>query len=252
MRNKLVFIMLSLAMLTAGCSADIPEMMPETTRSAELTEEQKELLKNVSVSEGNIDEGDLYGWQEELLDQYDFAMGYLNKKYPSHTFHIVNCDWLGQHSPATFFFTAEDGKQYDLNVDTSGTEYTATDTFFGSLIEDDYGMLMEEYLKPRVPCLACRTYFDSAVGEEYDETVTAQQVFDGQGKVQNLTEIYLDSIPEDGLVETIKSAVRNKGLYGAYEVYFLTDTPAETDRDLIAEYVKANRELITYQTFQNF
>lgn len=52
----------------------------------EMTVEQEELLCKISIDEEEVREGKLSKWQIEVLRQYDYAMDYLKRKYPSHTF----------------------------------------------------------------------------------------------------------------------------------------------------------------------
>lgn len=234
-----------------------------TERGADMTEEQKALLKQISVSSDNIEEGVLYEWQKEVLNQYDFAMDYLRRKYPSHEFQIVDCAQKNKVNPYTTFWFDADGSEesYEMYVEVKDGEedrYQATDTFFGSLVQEEYGEAVEEYLRPRLPeCLGCKAWISAALGEEYGEAKTAEELFEENGRVDNLTEIYLDGSrggQAEALADKAEKAIRDRNLYGAYEVYVLSELPAQsTDRDAVAAFVKEKRdEGIFCRTFQCF
>ncbi|MEI3518510.1 MAG: hypothetical protein V8R14_03475 [Clostridia bacterium] len=97
------------------------------------------------MDEERIRSGKLYDWQKQVLHQYDFAMDYLKRKYPSYTFHLNSCTPKGRdNSWSTFWFCA-DGytKTYDLYLysDEDGN-YSCEDNFYGEFLQDK---LMKHY-----------------------------------------------------------------------------------------------------------
>ena len=60
----------------------------------ELTQEKKDFLAEMYMDGDRIQEGKLYGYQKEVLYQYDYALKYLERKYPSHTFEITRKNGL--------------------------------------------------------------------------------------------------------------------------------------------------------------
>ena len=82
----------------AGCAGATKEKLDVNVEAdnAELTQEKKDFLATISMDEERVQNGELYEWQEEVLRQYDYAMKYLKKKYPSHIFDFTSCNPKGK------------------------------------------------------------------------------------------------------------------------------------------------------------
>ena len=70
----------------------------------------------MSMDEDRVQRGILYDWQAEVLRQYDYAMKYLQKKYPSHSFHFTSCHPKGRFQRFSTFWFSADGQEtvYEL------------------------------------------------------------------------------------------------------------------------------------------
>ena len=94
MKKKLIPFVLTLGLAgITGCMGMLPANQQEVNameKKEELTQEKKDFLAKISVNEKKVEEGDLYDWQKELLNQYDYAMEYLEKKYPSYKFTFTS------------------------------------------------------------------------------------------------------------------------------------------------------------------
>lgn len=84
MKRIILIFAVGITLNTAGCAWKVPEFR----KVPELTQEKKDFLAKMSVDEERVQNGKLYDWQVEALRQYDYAMGFLQEKYPSHTFKL--------------------------------------------------------------------------------------------------------------------------------------------------------------------
>lgn len=267
MKRTIVLELLLIVMFAVGCGNNSnikaeSENNVEMENGIKMTDEQKELLKKISMNEENIEVGILYEWQKEVLHQYDFAMKYLKEKYPSHEFQIVDCSQKNKlNSYTTFWFTADNSEtRYEMYIDIEEetVTYSGRDTFFGSLVQDAYAKILAEYIQKTMPeCIGCDTYMGSAVGTEFDEKKTADDIFNGGYQIMNDTEIFVNGVlgeqPEK-YADRIEKIIKNKALYGAYVVYVLSKLPDTTvSAEKLADYVKDRDNLeIFRKTFQYF
>lgn len=110
-----------------GCVKTAPQ--EQTVRSlayeGELTQEKKNFLAEMSMDEDRVQRGVLYDWQAEVLKQYDYSTEYLQKKYPSHSFHLTSCYPKGRFKKfSTFWFLADNQEtvyELYLHVEADGT-----------------------------------------------------------------------------------------------------------------------------------
>lgn len=226
-----------------------------------LTPEQKKLLLEISANEDRILEGELYGWQKEVLKQYEFALAYLNKKYPSHTFSIVGCDpKTNMNLHAAFWFRADEKEAlYELHVkEISEGQYEGKDNYYAFLFEQDYAQSLLEKIQDEIPeCIFVSTHFGTVQGEEYGEQKDAAEVITDESELSNQTTVYLKGTETnaEALYEKVKSWMTGQKVYGAYKVRVLADIPEEMEsKEAFAEYLKNHSEKnsLLKKDFQQF
>lgn len=247
MKIKWLYI-LAVSCCLAGCSGT-----PEETETTH-TQEKIDLLKSISVDEERIDEGKFYSWQEEILVQYDEALEYLSRKYPSYEFTITDCRPENKinNMNTTFWFTAEGvPEDYELCIGDSGYE----DNFYGYLVKEDYEKSLLEILQKAVPeTAAVSTVFNTVLGEKYDETLTPAEIMADSSGVTNSTEIFIleqDPVQAEKFFEEIKETLLHKGVYGSYHIIAVSSGP-DSGKDF-SEFVKNDQSVIvTDQRYNNF
>lgn len=250
-------LMTSVLLTATSCNA-ATKISPEEGAEVEMTQEQKELLKKISVDEESVENGELYNWQKEVLNQYNYVLEYLGEKYPSHEFKIVDCAQKNKlNSYSTFWVTADGGEdRYEIYLDVEDSGYTGSDTFYGALIEDDYAKIVCDFLAEDVPeCVGCITHMESSVGEDLTEKVTAQEIFEGDYEVSNSTEIYVDgrNSDPDEIAKKIQDKIKEKNLYGSYEIYMLEDSGTTETGEALMEYMRlADKEEVNKILFNCF
>ena len=168
----------------------------------EMTEAQVELLCRISMNEDRIREGRLYSWQIEILNQYDYAMEYLARKYPSHSFELVNCEPKNKLNAYTTFYFYEEGdseNRYSLYIDVYEEEepenrYVARDNFYGELFEDELARRMFELVQEEFPeCINVTCNITCVQGEEFGENLDLEQVLTGELEMDHDTDFYIDA-----------------------------------------------------------
>ena len=193
-----------------------------------MTEEQKNLLMKISVNEERVEKGEVLEWQKEVLRQYDYALEYLKKKYPSYVFHMVDCEPKNKLNAAysTFSFTEEGdkGSYYDLYLYIEEGNYSAEDNFYGHIIGPRYEAALMALLKEEnIPCNRVEVRLSTVQGEAFNETMKVEEVINGNIKMDQITEFYIDSnsIKEESyqdLVGRIQKLIEKKNIYGGYFV----------------------------------
>lgn len=192
-----------------------------------MTEEKKELLKKMSVNEERIEEGELFEWQEEVLRQYDYVMEYLEKKYPSYKFNIVNCEQKNAvNAYSTFNFIEESNSEenYTLHLEVADSGYSAKDNFYGYIIGPKYETkLMELIEKENIPCNRIVASLTTVQGEEFNESMDINGVINGNIRMPQSVDFYIDSnsiqneLYED-VFNRIRQLIEKKNIYGSYFV----------------------------------
>lgn len=261
-----VFLLSCLAScLLTGCAAapdEETDKMIESDIQSELTEEKENLLSKISMDEQRVRDGELYGWQVEVLRQYDAALEYMYEKYPSHQFEIVDCSPQNVWNDYTIFYCQADG-QDDLQemyiTKNDDGSYTCADTYYGHLIRDEYSNLLLDLLKAEAPeCIAVDAQITGRLGEEYRESMPAESFLEGLkrgDKVSNFVTIYAVCRTEDEAQKTlsnVKTFIQDEGIYGGYTLYALKQDPGIQDG--IDEWINEQGESVYWikENFQQF
>lgn len=252
--------------LMSGCmkSEDTSERGEEKTGMedrTEMTASEKQFLKSIYIDEERIEEGLLYSYQEDALEQYRFAGQYLEKKYPDYKLVITGGTPIDRRNAyAVFFFQdqEEDG-DYEVHVALEEDEgYAGEDNFYGSIIREPYDRYIYEECADSVDgLLAVFSIITGVKDESYDENMRVQDIVDGEKPISPVTELYLGggTISEEEwgrIYPAAEKRVRELELYGAYTVYYLANLPAEDMDGEKCHECMENREYLYKYSFQNF
>lgn len=263
--RKIVVIILLIGILgcTAGCasSSRLGYQADDGTADIKLSQDKEDFLIGISMDEERIRSGKLYDWQKEVLHQYDFAMDYLKRKYPSYTFHLNSCTPKGRdNSWSTFWFCA-DGytKTYDLYLysDEDGN-YSCEDNFYGEFLQDRFDEALLQLLSEDVPeCTKVVSAFHTVQGEKYGESFSERSLLNGEDKLQNSTDIYAVSDSEihaQRIADDIERLIRTKKIYGSFYIEILSSNPEDIPRDQLRAYVQDNKDrlLLLERKFNQF
>ena len=261
-RKMIASILLAISLMTTGCVGrnfvdskyyadesqdDYGDEEDDSEEERELTQEQIDLLCNISVNEETVREGKLKSWQEEVLNQYDSAMEYLMDKYPSYDFVITFCEPKNIVNPYTtfnFMEKSEEGVYYDMYVDVyeenGGKRYEMKDNFHQKLFEDELANLFWELMQEEfVECINVTTSLSTVQGEEYGENLDLQKILSGEMTLDHDTDFYINAegmtdAEYTEMVEQIKEFILEKGIYGSYDVKFVNE--AEPEEELYREH----------------
>ena len=262
--KKIAFVCMGISIICAGCSThsentqenEISTLMQESESNLEdkdnltenkkeyegekdmenraLTDEQIELLCGMTIDEDSVLKGQLSDWQTEVLNQYDYAMEYLAKKYPSYTFHMVSCENKNKLNAYTTF-TFEDVKNpkeyYSLYlyVDGEGDQstYEAKDNFYGKLYEEEFSEKMLALVQKKFPeCTDAEVILPYVEGEEFGENIDLDEVFRGQLKMNQDTRLIFE---EDQMsdqeyrtkCQELETCIKESGLEGSFSVHLV-------------------------------
>ncbi len=264
--KRILFILLAAGLWSGtGCAAkaaDPEQEVEEMGAEAELSEEKKLFLKKISVDEDRIDEGKLYDWQEELLKQYDYVLGYLGDKYPSHQFQITDCEPESKmNDSAVFWFTADAGEDlYELYLTPQEEErYLCQDNYYGYLVKSSYDSALTELIREEVPeCAGVSSSFNTAQNEKYDENLTGEDILNNGEKLTNSTKIFIlaeDETRAEKLIESVQEVLAANHVYGSYRILALDSLPdGEYDMNELEEYIDndQNSTVILKQNYNQF
>lgn len=199
-----------------------------------LTDDQIELLCSMTIDEESVLKGQLSDWQKEVLNQYDYAMEYLAKKYPSYTFHMVSCEnknKLNAYTTFTFEDVNSPNEYYSLYlyVDGEGDQstYEAKDNFYGKLYEEEFAEKMLALVQEKFPeCTSAEVILPYVEGEEFGENIDLDEVFRGQLKVNQDTRLIFEedqmSDPEYRTkCQELETYIKESGLEGSFSVHLV-------------------------------
>lgn len=198
-----------------------------------LTKEQEDLLAAISVNESKVHNGELYGWQKEVIRQYEVALEYLRQKYPAHKFLIDWCEpsEAGRKYSIFQFKADQENENYTLYVDIISTEkekqYECRDNFYGSLIRENYENSLLQLLSDKIPEhieISCK--FSSVYGKECDGTLTFKQIVQEQRKISNTTTINVmsDNGDPERIFCEIQRCIKENRIYGGYIINVYLET----------------------------
>lgn len=222
-----------------------------------MTAEKKELLKLISVDEERIEEGKLFEWQMEVLKQYDYAMKYLNDKYPSYEFVIIDCNQKNTFNSFTTFYCKEksndtqDTFELYLYVNDQDGSYDAKDNFYAVFLGEAYAQLLLKKLQEKFPdCIWVNVDMNTVQGREYCEGYEVKELFNPENKLTRHTDIfvYADTmLSYEHMAEQIENYIKEQKIYGSYQI-----CGVNSDKVNDAEWVTDDEEVLYKHSFQQF
>lgn len=257
-RTVLAVCLAVIALNGTGCAQTLQKINADqkeaTSEKKELTQEQKKFLEAISMDEDRVKKGDLYQWQEEALDQYDYVMEYLKEKYPSYSFEVISCDHNNQTTGYSTFQFTESGKEsvYEMYLYSEGEDkrsYRCEDNFYGSLIRKDYEEALTEIICKEIPeCLGVYCSFTNVMGKEFGEDFTAEDVLTEKPEITNATDIYLleaDPVQAEQLIQRTETVLTENRIYGSYFITAISSEPeAWESTEELKEYVQEQGNLV--------
>lgn len=256
MLKKIAVIVCGISILLTSCSLQKENGSMEKkefkedssmTGKYEMTVEQEELLRSISIDEEDVREGKLSKWQIEVLCQYDFAMDYLKKKYPSYTFKIINCEQKNKLNPyTTFGFVSESYPEgyYKMYIDVKegegGNIYTPEDNFYGEIKEEEFAEklqnLMQEEFEDKIEV---STNMTCVMGKEIGEELNLDMVLQGEIKIDHSTMItvrtkVLEEEAYNKKLEELEKFIKKRKIYGSYTIEFVNES--NTDEILYEDH----------------
>ncbi|WP_455718815.1 hypothetical protein [Anaerosporobacter sp.] len=267
--KKGIKILLTIIIIATGLSLSACKDMKTDEEKEEITamtDEQRDLLLELSINDESVKEGTLSEWQIEVLRQFDYAKEYLARKYPSHTFKIIRgCEYDIYRDYTDFSFIADDNKEksYDMRIDIekkdSGNVYMAIDDYYGTLLEEKYEKELLKVLQSScIQCVAVKESMKNMDGEEVGETFDVNRIINEGFEITHRTRIFIngkDEMNPSTLVDQIQDIIKEKKIYGSYIVYVLEYIPEDCiEGNDFLEYVSNEGEdsIIIRETFQQF
>ena len=261
-RIALVLLLFGLADIMVCKDAERQKEASIVREEVELTQEKKDFLAEMYVDGDRIQEGKLYSYQKEVLYQYDYALKYLERKYPSHTFEITGCSPKGMGIDYSTFWFRADGEEkvcdLYLEEDDEGN-YSCRDNYYAELLESSYDAALLSFLQESVPeCVGVVSAYNAVQGEEIDENFTGQDVLNGNYNISNTTEIYVfepDASKAQSLADKIESVIKERKIEGSHYIDILNSNPCDMySGDELKEYVRQNEDeiLILEQHYNQF
>lgn len=206
----------------------------------EMTAEQEELLCKISIDKEEVREGKLSKWQIEVLNQYDYAMDYLKKKYPSYTFQIINCEQKNKLNPYTTFGFVEESYPegyYELYLyveeGDDGNLYTSKDNFYGEIKEEEFAEKLQEMIQEEFgDNIEVKTNMSYVMGEEFGESLVIDDILMGKIEMPQSTNFIMamqerEEEEYEEIVKKIEGFIADKGIYGTYMVKIVDEINQE-------------------------
>ena len=162
-----------------------------------LNQEEIHLLQKVYVDEERISKGNLLSYQKLTLEQFRFGKKYLERKYPSYKFEIIDCNPMTRSKDyADFCFketAASSDDYYILNIyGENENQFEGADDFYGEILSEEY----ERYIKEKLidyedDIKGINVCFTQMQGEEIDESITIDKIFEKKMDVPLLSKIFI-------------------------------------------------------------
>ncbi|WP_455718814.1 hypothetical protein [Anaerosporobacter sp.] len=266
--KKGIKLLLATIIIVTGLSLSACKDMKNDEEKEEITamtDEQRDLLIEMSFNEERVKEGKLSDWQIEVLRQFDSAKEYLERKYPSHTFKIIRGESNDIfHDFTEFIFIADDDDEwYDMRIDIekkdSGNAYTIIDNYYGVLLKEKYEEELLKVLQEGCKqCVAIQVNMSSMREEEINEIFDVNRIINESFRIKNDTEIFVNGKEEkdpSSLIKHVQDIIKEKKIYGSYSIYVLSDIPTDcVDGNDFADYISSEGKdsIIIEETFQQF
>lgn len=204
-----------------------------------LTEDEKRLLTGAFGEEKRIEEGRLFSYQREALDQLRAGESYLRERYPGRDFRIESLSQADRFRPWAEIRFKDSGSPLCLVrvfPSEDGKEFRCEDNFYGYLVEESYDAMIEQILEESGCTARAYTVFLSTAGEGLPADASVEDLLAFDPDLNRQTALYVsESVPDESIRDTVKKILLEKKLYGDYWIYFTGGDITGDIRDLEAE-----------------
>lgn len=136
MPRKILTIILSFLIIMFTIIIFVPDNKEIPTK-----DQERILLTFPQSNKEKIEKGELDEWQQAVINEYDFAMFYLIKKYPSYALEITSCSSQNfNHKGYSIYFFHEFNKEENYVLYLTGnndSNFKAKDDFYSHLFKDE-------------------------------------------------------------------------------------------------------------------
>ena len=198
--------------MLCGCSSDNESLYKEKR----LSEDQIQILVSAGFDEDRIRRNDLTSVDYRVIEDYQYAHNYLEEKYESNNFSLIECS-LGTKSTYSLFTGTVEGfpsESFDIQVSSSGDIRSARDNCYRIIKKEEYADLLQEVIScVEKECLDVELYCNELYGDNDNFWPDGMFwiVIDGWAMSDEECEEVIDQI-EDELIK--------KDLTGDYRLLF--------------------------------
>ena len=190
----------------------------------DMTETEKKILIDVFGEEQRLEEGKLFSYEREALDQLRAGESYLQQRYPEYMFQTESFSPADRFRPwAELRFRDELSPTCLVKVFPSedGTEFVCEDNFYGYLVQESYDSGIEEILEKAGCPARSYTVFLSTAGSNLPVDPSVEELLAYDPELGRQTALYVSaSEPDDEIVDSMQKALLVHKMYGNYWVYF--------------------------------
>lgn len=229
MKNCILWatVLLLSCCLLIGCSDG--EEGEEQLEKERLMEDQVQILIAAGFDEARIRRGDLTSVERRVLEDYQFALNYLEKKYGEQKFDVVDCTPPTRELSRTVFygtFADYSGELCEVEVKMKRDEKYAVDNCYGIIMKESYQSYLEKVLMSwGMTCLEIDAELPELYGEEYDRNCMPEQAIEQGMELSGTAWIVIDG---DGMTEDeciarlqeLKNKFKEEGLAGSFRIGF--------------------------------
>lgn len=219
----------------------------------DLTETEKKIFTDTFGEEKRFEEGRLFSYQIEALEQLRAGVSYLENRYPSHTFVTESFTPANRFRPwAELRFKDEASPICLVKIFPSqdGKVFECEDNFYGYLIQESYDSRIEEILREAGCSARSSTVFLSTAGSDLPADPSLEELLSYDPELGRQTALFVsDSEPDDETVSTMQKALFVNKMYGNYWVYFTGQDLSGEIKDLEAS--KSQWESLQFSCFED-
>lgn len=219
----------------------------------DLTEAEKKILSDTFGEEKRFEEGRLFSYQIEALEQLRAGRSYLEERYPGHAFKTESFTPADRFHPwAELRFKDEDSPICLVKVFPSqdGETFECEDNFYGYLIQESYDNRIEEILREAGCPARSSTVFLSTVGSDLSANPSVEELLFYDPELSRQTALFVsDPEPDEETVGIMQKALLVNKMYGNYWVYFTGQEMTGGIKDLEAS--KSQWESLTFSCFED-
>lgn len=128
--------------MLCGCSSDNESLYKEKR----LSEDQIQILVSAGFDEDRIRRNDLTSVDYRVIEDYQYALNYLEEKYGGYNFSLIEC-FPGTKSTGSLFTGTVEGfpeESFDIQVSSNDDIRSARDNCYKIVMKEEYVNLLQE------------------------------------------------------------------------------------------------------------